>query len=122
MIWFRSFSDELLKVATRLTEKEQRNQALQFAGLGAIGAPLTSMASRFVESGKFIDPEARKGPGGIKRWVIGQAIRGALAGGLLPIARHAIERRAEESAADRERKYRLRRAKALYTKNPGAFR
>jgi len=122
MIWFRSFADELLKVAARLTEKEQRNQALQFAALGAVGAPIASMASKFVESGKFFDPESLKGPGGVKRWIAGQAIRGALAGGILPIARHAIERRTEESAAERERRYRFRRAKAMYNKNPKAFK
>jgi len=116
MIWFRSFSDELLKVAARLSEREQRNQALQFAALGAATAPFISMASKFVETGRFMDPEAMKGFGGAKRWFAGQAARGALAGGILPLARHALERRAEETANERLRRTRYRREQAAFMK------
>jgi len=74
------------------------------------------MASKFVETGKFLEPEALKGVGGAKRWFAGQMLRGALAGGILPLARHALERRAEDAANERLRRTRYRRERSAFLK------
>jgi len=85
--WFSSFSDELEKIA-RLTQSDERRQALQFAGLGAAAAPVVTGAKNLIAHGK-ISPFGAKL---YRRWLPAQLVGGALAGGALPAIRHALER------------------------------
>ena len=97
-----AFFDELSKLAARLNKKERRGQAAQFAGLGAAAMPLAQGLSNVIQTGKLI-------PKGIKpgRWLAGNIVSGALAGGAVPAIRHAIERKSQEKARTRRKESRL---------------
>lgn len=103
MIDIDAFVDELEKLAVRLNKSESRNQALQFAGLGAASMPIVQGLSNFIQRGRII-PKGGVSPG---RWLAGNIVAGTLAGGAVPALRHAIERRTQEKARTRRREARL---------------
>lgn len=84
-MWIPSFTDELEKIS-RLTDEEERRQALQFAGLGAIATPVISGVTNLITHGK-VSPW-----GSFRRWLPAQMVAGTLAGGALPTMRHMLER------------------------------
>lgn len=93
-----SFFDEVEKIAVRLSDAEERRQALKFTGLGAVSFPVISGVANLVSSGRTI-------PKGVKptRWIAGQSAAGAVSGGLLPSIRHNIERQTQDEARERLR-------------------
>ena len=83
--WVSSFADELEKIS-KLTNDEERHQALQFAGLGAVATPVISGLANYITHGK-VSPWGK-----FRRWLPAQMIAGTLAGGALPTIRHMLER------------------------------
>ena len=84
--WLPSFADEFVKIAV-LSGEDEKRQALQFAGLGGVAAPLISGAKNLISYGK-VSPFGK-----LKRWLPAQIAGGALTGGALPTIRHALERK-----------------------------
>ena len=98
MISIDAMFDELEKLAARLNEQERRAQAGKFTALGAAAVPAVTGLTNLISEGRVV-------PKGIKpgRWIAGQAVGGAIAGGALPSIRHHIERSSQEQAKSRLR-------------------
>ena len=101
--WFPYFFDELEKLGVRLTKGEEREQALQFAGLGAVAIPSMSAVQSKMQTGKWVPagipgktPLSRFG-----RWLPGAAATGLFWGGALPTIQHALARKNIEKAKAR---------------------
>lgn len=77
----------ILEKLGKLNRREERNQALQFAGMGSLAVPVSSAVSNLIEKGH------PTGGASLKRWLPARLAGGALAFGALPAVRHALERR-----------------------------
>lgn len=97
----KSLIDELEKIAVRLSPEEQRTQALQFAGLGAVTAPAIAVAKNLVQYGK-VSPFSNT-----KRFLAANIVGGGLTGGVLPVIQHKLERNMQDAARDRQMLARL---------------
>jgi hypothetical protein len=84
-----AFYDEMEKISVSLTSEEKRKQMLQFAGLGAVAAPVISGATNLVTHGA-VSPFQKSL---FRRWLPGQVVSGALAAGAIPAAQHALAQR-----------------------------
>lgn len=91
----RSFIDELQKLATALTNEEQRDQVLQFAGLGATAAPVVQATKNLITHGK-VSPFSSK-----SRFLASNLVGGALSGGAVPVIQHALSAKAQDRARAR---------------------
>lgn len=88
--------DELSKIAVKLSPSEERGQLLRFGAMGAGAVPLISGLANTMQHGR---PWAHGT--NLKRWLPAQMLTGALFGGVLPTARHRIERSMQTQAKDR---------------------
>ena len=103
-----------VKHAIQLTDEERRRQALQFAALGTIAAPVAQGLGNLLTHGK-IAPWSGKG-----RWLLGRMGTGLVGGAALPYAQHALERGMQETAQERLRRARISRALKEYHRSVAA--
>lgn len=99
--------DELEKISVALTGEEKRRQAMQFAGLGAVSAPIIGGAKNYLTYGKVAPWQTGEGllsAGGKGRFLAGSMLAGAAAGGLMPTIRHNLERGIQDQARARRRR------------------
>ena len=101
--------DELEKVAVELTRGERATQAAQFAALGGLSGPAISAVVNKIQLGKVVPNWTTP-----KRWVASKAAQGLIAGGLIPLVRHGLERRAQTGATERLRRLRISKALKEY--------
>lgn len=98
-----SFIDELEKISAQLNAAEKRQQALQFAGLGAVTVPAMAAASNKMMTGKWL-PSGVPGKTGLKRfgrWAPAAVATGLFWGGALPSIQHMLAQRNLRKAGDR---------------------
>jgi len=102
LVNFHSFSDELEKIAVRLTQEEERRQALKFGLLGGLAIPATSAVHNLVQLGRIVPSWTTP-----KRWLASQAVGALGAGVALPLLQHHIARESQEGAKERLRRQRI---------------